>query len=128
MCGSIAREKSTIFINQIKFKCRYRFHQIMTLPNSFSGKGGTNKISRVVLAPFSQTIGFLLRTPWQAKSAQINVLAKSQFDESCVDHLKMKFYFYFFLIRAQCYKTFFGRYLRIFVISYSDCPWQAFAV
>ncbi len=78
----------------------------MTLPYSFSGKGRTNKISRVVLAPFSQTIGFLLRTPWQAKSAQINVLAKSQFDESCVDHLKMKCYFYFFRLGRNVIKLF----------------------
>jgi hypothetical protein len=28
--------------------------------------------------------------------------------------------------RAQCYKTFYGRNLRIFVISYSVCPWQTF--
>ncbi len=29
--------------------------------------------------------------------------------------------------RAQCYKTFYGRNLRIFVIRYV-CPWQAFQV
>jgi hypothetical protein len=27
---------------------------------------------------------------------------------------------------AQCYKTFYGRNLRIFVINYIVCPWQAF--
>jgi hypothetical protein len=27
--------------------------------------------------------------------------------------------------RGQSYKTFYGRNLRIFVISYSVCPWQA---
>jgi len=29
---------------------------------------------------------------------------------------------------AQCYKTFYGRNLRMFVISYSVCPWQDFPV
>ncbi len=28
--------------------------------------------------------------------------------------------------RAQCYKTFYGCNLRIFLISHSVCPWQAF--
>ncbi len=28
--------------------------------------------------------------------------------------------------RCQCYKTFYGRKLRLFVLSYSVCPWQAF--
>ncbi len=28
--------------------------------------------------------------------------------------------------RIQCYKTFYGRYLRMFIISQSVCPWQAF--
>jgi hypothetical protein len=28
--------------------------------------------------------------------------------------------------RAQCYKTFYVRALRIFVLSYSVCPWEAF--
>ncbi len=27
---------------------------------------------------------------------------------------------------GQCYETFYGRSLLIFVISYSVCPWQAF--
>jgi hypothetical protein len=27
--------------------------------------------------------------------------------------------------RGQCYKTFYGRKLQIFVISWSVCPWQA---
>jgi hypothetical protein len=27
---------------------------------------------------------------------------------------------------VQCYKTFYGRYLLLLVISYSVCPWQAF--
>ncbi len=31
-----------------------------------------------------------------------------------------------FLTRRQSYKTFYCRYLRIFVISQSVCPWQAF--
>jgi len=37
--------------------------------------------------------------------------------------------FYVFLFSSfsgQCYKTFYGRKLRIFVISQSVCPWQAF--
>jgi hypothetical protein len=29
--------------------------------------------------------------------------------------------------RAQCYKTFYGRNLLIFVISYSVCSWQDFS-
>ncbi len=28
--------------------------------------------------------------------------------------------------RWQCYKTFYGRKLRLFIISYSVCPWQTF--
>ncbi len=27
---------------------------------------------------------------------------------------------------CQCYNTFYGRNLRMLVISYSVCPWQAF--
>ncbi len=27
---------------------------------------------------------------------------------------------------GQCYKTFCGRKLRLFILSQSDCPWQAF--
>jgi tRNA (adenine57-N1/adenine58-N1)-methyltransferase catalytic subunit len=30
--------------------------------------------------------------------------------------------------KAQCHKTFFVRNLRIFVISWGVCPWQAFPV
>jgi hypothetical protein len=30
------------------------------------------------------------------------------------------------LTKGQYYKAFYGRNLRIFVISYSVCPWQAF--
>ena len=30
--------------------------------------------------------------------------------------------------RAKCYKTFYGRNLRTFVINLSLCPWQAFLV
>jgi hypothetical protein len=33
----------------------------------------------------------------------------------------------FWKLRAQCHKTFYGRNLRIFVISSSVCPWQAFS-
>jgi hypothetical protein len=36
--------------------------------------------------------------------------------------------FYNINTRAQCYKTFYGRILRIFEISWSVCPWQAFPV
>jgi hypothetical protein len=32
----------------------------------------------------------------------------------------------FFQRPGQCYKTFYGRKLRLFVLSYSDCPWKAF--
>ncbi len=28
---------------------------------------------------------------------------------------------------GQCYKTFYGRKLRLFIISWSVCPWKAFA-
>jgi hypothetical protein len=30
------------------------------------------------------------------------------------------------LIWGQCYKTFYVRNLRIFILSYSVCPWQGF--
>jgi hypothetical protein len=30
------------------------------------------------------------------------------------------------MTRGQCYKTFYGRNLRVFVISYSVRPWQTF--
>jgi hypothetical protein len=30
------------------------------------------------------------------------------------------------MLRCQCYKTFYGRKLRIFFVSWSICPWQAF--
>ncbi len=40
----------------------------LTLPNSVSDRGGTNKTNRGGLAPSSQTVGgSLLRIPWPAK-------------------------------------------------------------
>jgi hypothetical protein len=41
------------------------------------------------LAPYSQTVGSLLRTFWPEKNGKMN-LAKSEFDEPCVD-LQLKF-------------------------------------
>ncbi len=29
-------------------------------------------------------------------------------------------------ISGQCYKTFYGRKLQLFIINWSICPWQAF--
>ncbi len=53
----------------------------MTLPNSFSGISGTNKTNRGGLAPSSQTLGSLLRTPWPAKPAGKLDFMSSQSDK-----------------------------------------------
>jgi hypothetical protein len=52
---------------------------------------GPIQIVRCGQAPFTQTIGTLLRFPWQAKVANKIDSPKSQFDEPCVDHF-MKLY------------------------------------
>jgi hypothetical protein len=54
---------------------------MMTLPNSFSGKGGTNKTNRGSLAPSNQNIGYLLRTTKLAKTGRKMDSKQSQFDE-----------------------------------------------
>jgi hypothetical protein len=41
----------------------------MTLPNSFSGKGRNNKTNGGGLAPSSQIVRYLMRTPVPAKPA-----------------------------------------------------------
>jgi hypothetical protein len=57
---------------------------------------------------------------------------KSKFfndDEEEEDEDEVSEFFYVFLFSSfsgQRYKTFSGRNLRIFVISQSVCPWQAF--
>ncbi len=72
---------------------RYQVCQIMTLPNSLSGKGRTYKTNWGGLAPYGQTVGSSLRTPWPAKPAIKMDSAKSQLDELCVDHLGLLLYF-----------------------------------
>jgi hypothetical protein len=60
--------------------------------------------------------------PWQTLQAKSNkhpsLLRKS------ANHCYKKFYNTG--PRAQCFKTFYVRNLRVNVISVSDCPWQAY--
>ncbi len=46
-------------------------------------------------------------------------ILESIFNLSNVEFCQMK-------TKGQCYKTFYGRKLRIFKISLHICPWQAF--
>ncbi len=53
----------------------------MILPNSFSGKGITNKSNGCGQAPSIQTIGTLPRTPWLENPAGKMDSTKSRFDK-----------------------------------------------
>jgi hypothetical protein len=47
-------------------------------------------------------------------------------DATAADNETIKMLADVYLSRGHCYKTFFVRNLRIFVISLSGCTWQAF--
>ncbi len=57
------------------------FHQIMSVLNSFSGKGRTSITNGGGLAPSRQNVGSLLRTPRLAKPVKKLDSTNSQFDK-----------------------------------------------
>ncbi len=57
---------------KLEKKCRDQLHQIMTLSDSFSGKGGPIRLGQISLALPSQTGGSLWRMPWPAKAGNIS--------------------------------------------------------
>ncbi len=78
-------EREPIFQSCPCLSSRFWVCQIVTLPNSVSGKGRTNRSNGGGLAPSSQTVGSSLRTFWPASMVVEMDSVKSNFDELCVN-------------------------------------------
>jgi len=108
-----------------------KFVKLLLCQTHFKARKRPIKLTGVGLAPSSQTVGSLSRTPRLAKPAGKMDSAKSQFDEPCVDQknlwLWQNFYFFQFnAIPTFWKKRFFvetSNWFSVFFLKLlSDCP------